>query len=147
MTGIRPMRMTTNRLGSAFAGAVLGLILVAPARGFSADGGPITLESLLLEMVDRDALARWPEPSYTCRQASSYDRRSLAPGQPGWFANEDTGQYLRVETNAARLESVMLDAEGPGCIVRWWTGSIAGEIGPPGLVRVYLDGSATPVIE
>ena len=38
-------------------------------------------------MVDRDALARWPGPPYTCLQASSWDRGSVAPDKPGWFAN------------------------------------------------------------
>ncbi len=139
--------MRTDRLTSAFAQAVTGMLLLAPAPALPAEGVPITLESLLNEMIDRDALARLPEPSYTCRQASSHDRRSVAPDEPGWFANQDTGQDLRIETNGGRRESVMLDAEGPGCIVRWWTGSIAGEIGPPGRVRVYLDGSPTPAVE
>src|SRR5579862_9876851 len=35
-------------------------------------GDPVTFESLLREMVDRDAIARFPEPAYTCKQFSSY---------------------------------------------------------------------------
>ena len=42
---------------------------------------PITLNTLLQEMVDRDAVARWPAPAYTCKQASSYDRQRTGPGQ------------------------------------------------------------------
>ena len=34
-------------------------------------------------MVDRDALARWPEPDYTCKEFTSYDRASVSPGQTG----------------------------------------------------------------
>jgi nicotinamidase-related amidase len=108
---------------------------------------PISLASLLEEMVDREVLARWPAPAYTCKQESSWDRRSVAPDKPGWFANVDTGQYLRVETNGTRLESVMLDAAGPGCVVRWWAGGTTPEMGPPGTIRIYLDGSPKPILE
>ena len=36
----------------------------------------ISLKTLLHEMTDRSALARWPENTYTCKQFSSYDRSS-----------------------------------------------------------------------
>ena len=63
-----------------------------PAPGSPAIASPapgeITLESLLHEMIDRDAVARWPDPAYKCLHASSYDRRSKTPDDPaGWFAN------------------------------------------------------------
>lgn len=114
-----------------------------------AGSGPkaISLTSLLEEMVDRDALARWPAVPYACRQFSSYDRGAVSPDKPGWFANMDTGQYLRVETNGTRVESVMLDAAGPGCIVRWWAGGTTPQMGPPGVIRIYLDQASTPVFE
>ncbi len=58
---------------------------------------PVTLESLLREMVDREAVARWPEPSYTCKQFSSYDRASKSPkDEKGWFAKAEVSQFLRV---------------------------------------------------
>jgi hypothetical protein len=98
-------------------------------------------------MVDRDALARWPAVPYTCRQFSSYARGAVSPDKPGWFANIDTGQYMRVETNGIRVESVMLDAAGPGCIVRWWAGGTTPQMGPPGTIRIYLDEASTPVFE
>jgi hypothetical protein len=107
----------------------------------------ITLTTLLNEMVDRQALSRWPDPPYTCRQFSSYDRQSVAPDKPGWFANMDTGQYVRVETNGTRMESVMFDANGPGCIVRWWAGGTTPQMGPPGTIRIYLDEVELPVLE
>ena len=74
-------------------------------------------------MTDFEAVARWPKPEYTCRQASSYDRRSKTPGDPaGWFANTDNmdglGADLRWETIAGRRECVMLDVDGPGAIAR-----------------------------
>ncbi|HCF94291.1 MAG TPA: DUF2961 domain-containing protein, partial [Verrucomicrobia bacterium] len=61
------------------------LILTVPGMAVQ----PVSLESLLDEMVNRDHLAQLPAVSYTCSQASSYDRGSVAPDQPGWFANMD----------------------------------------------------------
>ncbi|MCC6679164.1 MAG: DUF2961 domain-containing protein [Phycisphaerales bacterium] len=102
---------------------------------------------MLREMVDREALARFPDPPYTCRQFSSYDRASVSPDQPEtWFANGDVNQYLRVEEakgagGKVRKEWVMADMAGPGAVVRIWSAN------PKGVMRVYLDGEARPVIE
>ena len=114
---------------------LVGLALVASA----AAAAPITLASLLTEMVDRDALARFPEPAYTCRQFSSYDRASKSPTE-NWFANNDFNQFLRTETNGGRKEWVLMDAAGPGAIVRIWSAN------PPGActMRFYLDGAEEP---
>ncbi len=51
--------------------------------------GTVSLQSLLAELTDRNAVAKWPQPEFTSFEASSYDRRRIAPGQPGWFANND----------------------------------------------------------
>lgn len=103
----------------------------------------ITFEALLDEMVDRGAAARFPHPAYTCRQASSYDRASVSPDQPGtWMANNDRSFFIRSEANHGRQEWVMLDAEGPGCVVRFW----ATSGNPIGNIRVYIDGADQPVI-
>jgi hypothetical protein len=103
----------------------------------------VTLSSLLSEMIDRDAITRFPEPAYVCLQASSYDRASVAPDKPGWFANHDTAQFIREETNGNRKEWVLMDAEGPGAIVRWWITAPHYRT----TVRIYFDGSNTPAIE
>ena len=50
---------------------------------------PVTLETLLDEMVSVEEQALYPVPSYTCRQESSYDRASVSPDSAGWFANSD----------------------------------------------------------
>ena len=103
---------------------------------------PISLDSLLTEMTDRPAIARLPDPAYTCRQSSSYDRKSKDPSDPeGWFANGDYNQFIRIEEKDGRKEFVMHDADGPGAIVHVWSAN------PKGTMRVYLDGSPTPVIE
>ncbi|MCG3122763.1 MAG: hypothetical protein GIKADHBN_01165 [Phycisphaerales bacterium] len=102
----------------------------------------VTLRSLLEEMIDRDAIARFPSPAYTCRQASSYDRASTSPtNAETWFANRDHGQFIRMEENAGRQEWVLMDEAGPGAVVRFWSAN------PDGTIRVYLDGGSQPVIE
>ena len=98
--------------------------------------------SLLGEMTDLKRLTSLPSPSYTTKQFSSYDRGSKTfSDHAGWFANNDRGQYLRVEERAGRKEYVMMDADGPGAGVRIWSAN------PEGTLRVYIDESSTPAIE
>ena len=115
--------------------------LAAPC--IDARGAEVTLETLLREMTDYAAVARWPEPEFTCRQASSYDRGTVAPDKPGWFANNDQNQFIRIETNQGRTEKVMLDADGPGCIVRFW---LTTDGNKKGTLRFYLDGATEPAL-
>ncbi|HLK60753.1 MAG TPA: glycoside hydrolase family 172 protein [Chthonomonadaceae bacterium] len=125
---------------NTFANFLLLFILLS----LPAQRGTITLASLLREMTDRDAVARWPSPEYAERQASSYDRRSKTPADPeGWFANDDFSQFIRSEENAGRREWVMMEADGPGCVVRIWFGGMK----PMGILRFYLDGAPIPAIE
>lgn len=108
----------------------------------------VDLGSLLRDMLDRDRLARLAEPPFRCAQASSYDRDSVAPDQPGWFANDDRSEFMRTEINDGRREHVMLDVDGPGAIVRFWA-TWDGARGRPfsdGTLRVYLDGEPAPAI-
>jgi len=100
----------------------------------------ITTASLLADMTDLAAMAEFPDPPYTCQQFSSYDRAAKSPTED-WFANGDCGQYLRVEDKDGRKEHVMMDAEGPGAIVRIWSAN------PNGTLRIYLDGADKPVLE
>jgi hypothetical protein len=117
----------------------------ATARG---EDRTISLESLLAEMIDRDAVARYPDPPYLCKHESSYDRRSKTPDDPaGWFANEDNMEGMHIpmkwEDHQGRRECVMMDVDGPGAVVRFWTGGKK----PEGKVRFYLDGADAPAIE
>jgi len=145
-----------GRVGTLIARRVLGgsllallLLKVLPAPAAE----PVSLESLLQDMVDRDRLARVPSPAYVCRQASSYDRNTVGVDKPGWFANWDRSQFVRTEQNAGRREYVMLDAAGPGAVVRFW-GTWHGprvdrrlEPFSNGTLRVYLDRRPKPAIE
>ena len=119
--------------------AALALTLSAAAR---ADEAVVTFDSLLEEMTDFRRLAEFPEPAYTCRQFSSYDRDSTSPDdEETWFANRDAGNYLYLEYHDEREEAVMMDADGPGAVVRFWSAN------PKGTVRFYLDGAEEPAIE
>ncbi len=129
---------------------VLALLLSLPMACTLTEGvETITFETLLEEMTDRDAPARLPAASFTCRQFSSFDRDTVAPGQPGWFANWDRSQFVRQEEKDGRIEHVLMDADGPGAVVRFWGtwhGPGGGEFSN-GTLRIYLDGSEQPVIE
>jgi len=122
------------------------LFAVAALLSFSAcTDKTITFDSLLQEMLCRDNQAKFPQPYYTCSQFSSYDRQSVAPDQPGWYANWDRSDFIRTETNNGRREFVMYDADGPGAIVRFWV--TLASYGGKGILRIYLDGNELPVIE
>jgi hypothetical protein len=126
--------------------AVVSLALATAAHAADA----ITLKSLLAEMVDRDALARFPEPAYVCSQASSYDRDATAPDNPQtWFANWDRSQFVRIDEKDGKKEYVLMDQDGPGAVVRIWA-TWHGPGGGPfsdGTLRIYIDGADQPVIE
>lgn len=99
----------------------------------------VSTSSLLDEMLDRNAVTQ--VPNYVCRQASSYDRAAKSPDE-NWFANADASQFIRVEQNGDREESVLMEAQGPGAIVRWW-------ITAPHYKNnfyVYIDGATEPTI-
>jgi hypothetical protein len=115
--------------------AVISLSLLSAAD-------TVTFASLLGDMVDRDRMARFPNPTFVTGQASSYDRASVSPDKPGWFANHDYDQCIRTETIEGRTEYVIMDVDGPGAITRFWKAGSDDK----NHVRIYLDGSQTPVI-
>mgnify|MGYP001609750708 CR=1 FL=1 len=94
-------------------------------------------------MTDFGFVARWPEPFYTCVQADSMDRRRIAPDQPDWFV-KSCENFVRVDEVAGRRRHVLMDAAGPGAIVRFF---VTSHCAKPGKLRIYLDGSEAPVLE
>ncbi|MCK4957917.1 MAG: hypothetical protein KAT00_00920, partial [Planctomycetes bacterium] len=92
---------------------------------------PVGFDSLLKEMVDRDAITRFPDPKFRLLQASSYDRGTKDPHEDndkGWYANIDRSQFIRTEVNRGREEWVIMDHKGPGAVARMWlTGNNAGK--------------------
>lgn len=130
--------------GAARAGTVRVLacsaLLAGGYRAVADDA--IALESLLRGMVDRAAIAEFPRPEFTCRQASSYNRRSQAADRPGWFAGGDFDQFEgRLEVDG-RTEWVLLDTPGPGVVTRWWL----TQVRDAGTIRIYLDGGREPLV-
>ena len=106
----------------------------------------ISIESLLNEMVNRDEKARFPSPIFSCKQSSSYDRRTKVKGEEGWFSNWDRSNFIGVEKKNGRTEFIMMDAKGPGAIVRFWM-TFSGENSGSGTMRIYIDDMAEPAIE
>lgn len=124
--------------------------MLATLAGWSLAADKVSIRSLLSEMTDRDALARFPAPNYVCAQSSSYDRDSTSPDDKAtWFANWDRSQFVRTEEKDGRKEYVLHDADGPGALVRFWA-TWHGPHGGPfsnGTLRVYIDGAEKPAIE
>ncbi|MGN6181529.1 MAG: DUF2961 domain-containing protein, partial [Mucilaginibacter sp.] len=121
---------------------LISLLIPLCFSNFSYAQSAVNLRSLLTEMVNYDEMARWPSIAYIEKQASSYDRASIAPGKPGWFANADASQYISTELVNGRKENVMLDANGPGAVVRFWITTFKRH----GNLRIYLDNNYKPVL-
>lgn len=123
----------------AFLGFFLAVVCCCIKEESSYD---VTLESLLREMTCRDAITRFPDPFYKQAQISSYDRRTVAKGEPGWWANDDGAGYERLDTISGRYEKVMCDLKGAGAVTRIWMTTKEKF----GTMRIYLDGSKKPQI-
>ena len=113
----------------------------------------VSLTSLLQEMVDRDALARYPQTDFRLKQHSSYNRASTTPSDAkGWFTNRDFNaketdrNFIRIEENNGQKEWVLMDHEGAGAIVRsWMPWRNQSNGGSKITIRIYLDGASEPV--
>jgi len=106
----------------------------------------ITLKTLLQELTNREHMAEYPSPNYVCKQFSSYDRASVTKNDKSWYSNWDRTMFVKTETNSGRKEYVMMDAKGPGAIVRFWM-TFAGENSGKGTLRIYLDNNPIAAIE
>ncbi len=109
----------------------------------------INLATLLNEMVNRDQLANFPKSDYKCLQSSSYNRESVSPDKPGWFADGDGIGFIRTEVNNGREEWVIMEDNGPGVITKIWAVcfyyGLEDTIGAN--IRFYLDGATEPIIK
>ena len=100
----------------------------------------VTMASLLDEMISYDAVTGYPAVNYRAAQVSSYDRRTVDPHEPGWFANDDGAGFERLDTIRGRVEKVLFDEKGPGAITRIWMTTNDKR----GTLRFYFDGASTP---
>lgn len=99
----------------------------------------ISLSMLLNDMASYETPANYPEIPYKTYQISSYDRRTVSPDKPGWFANDDGFGFERLDTIGGRVEKVLFDEDGPGVITRIWMTTRDKR----GSLRFYFDGSNT----
>lgn len=108
----------------------------------------VTFSGLLEEMTDRDSITRFPSPVFRTLQASSYNRESVSPDKPGWFADSDGEGFIRTEEIEGKPYWVIMEDDGPGCIVKIWAvcfyygmDNVTG-----GNVKIFLDGNPEPAI-
>lgn len=110
----------------------------------------ISMQSLLREMVDRKQLVEYPESiPYKVMQASSYNRASVSPDQPGWFADSDGVFCIRTEKNRkGETEWVLMEDKGPGAITKIWAVCFYYGLNDTtgANLKIYLDGEEEPTI-
>jgi len=120
--------------------------IIATIGGCINSNHETSLTSMVNDMVNRDMAAEFPNPEFTLKQYSSYDQNTVAPDKDGWFANHDASWFIRQEENDGRREFVMLDADGPGAVVRFWM-TFGNKDAYTGTLRFYFDGSDIAEIE
>lgn len=110
----------------------------------------VTQGSLFEEMVCFSRLSSAGGMNYRAVQYSSYDRRSVSPGDSTWFANEDGfggepvpgfEEVLAAPDSSGTGTYLICDIRGPGVIQRLWTAGISG------VIRVFLDSPAKLLYE
>ena len=121
------------------------IIILSTCTSKKANVRVISYSSLLNDMIDREKLARFPDPGYVLLQTSSWDRSQTSPQDTStWFANADYNHWIREERVDNRTEYVIMDAHGPGAITRWWIPQEQSL--KHRTLRIYLDGNPEPVI-
>jgi len=122
----------------------MAAVFSAGQKPANAEEKKISLAGLLDRVASLDWLYLPPAPAEKQVQFSSYDRKArIENGKKiDWFANDDSGNYLAEEEQPGGKEYLMADFKGPGVMVRIWSAN-------PGRDRwrIYLDGSAEPMID
>ncbi|MBU2914125.1 glycoside hydrolase family 172 protein [Reichenbachiella agariperforans] len=134
---------------------LFGLFVTLSSYAAVAQQEEVSITSLLQEMVDREAIARFPQSNFRLKQESSYNRASQSPEDSvGWFINHDYNSsdedhnFIRIEENEGQQEWVLMDQKGPGAIVRTWMPFMkANQPDTDIQIKIYLDGSDRPVLE
>ena len=122
---------------------LFAICAISPRLPPAAVARAITVESLLLEMVDLENLAVRPEPSLNRPKLRATTATATIGGE-AWFANRDVGQYVRTETtDNGRQEHVLADLKGPGTVTRFWSANPDRT----NTTRFYFDGEVEPRLE
>lgn len=120
--------------------ALVALLGANPVIAQPGAPGVITLQSLVQQMVNPDAVAEFPAYANTSGLEGSKD--PLARTEY-FYSDTDGGNFQRDIIGASGgTEHVMLDVTGPGALTRLF---VAGPSFAGHNIRVYLDGSTTPV--
>jgi len=129
-------------------GFLLGIIFFISSAGLHAQEAEVNISTLLEEMVDRDLITQFPTSNYQSKQASSYNRESVSPDLPGWFADSDGVSFEKVEEVNGKKEWVLMEDLGPGVITKIWAVCFYyGLDDTEGAnINIYLDGNPKPVI-
>ena len=121
---------------------VFAAVFVFIALGQACLAESFTYVDLVKKLTDLEGLSVLPQPGEKCMQWSSYDRASKYDEATGkylnWDANGDSNGYIRDEDG----KQVLAEMNGPGCIWRIWSARPQ-----KGHIRIYLDGSSTPVVD
>ncbi|MGQ1787970.1 glycoside hydrolase family 172 protein [Saccharicrinis sp. GN24d3] len=144
-----------NQSGKMYQLSSLFLMAILMLSACAQPPKEVSIESLLTEMIDREAVARFPEKDFRLKQESSYNRASVNPEDTvGWFINKDfnsnekDSNFIRIEDNNGQQEWVLMDHQGAGAIVRTWMPfRNAKNPGTNSIIKFYLDGSPEPVLE
>ena len=127
----------------------IGILLITGMLSCGEKNDPVTLASLIDEMVSYEMPATFPLTGYQSLQSSSYNRRSVSPDSAGWFADSDGICFIRTEEINGKTEWVIMEHDGPGCITRIWTPffyyNFNNRTGPD--IRFYLDDNPEPAID
>lgn len=145
------MKNRTKKVSHIISFCVVILVILSSC---SLPDKEVSIESLLNEMVDRDAIASFPQKDFRLKQESSYNRASKTPDDPkGWFknqdnnANENNHNFIRVEENNGQKEWVVMDHQGAGAIVRTWMPFLNPDnASTTSEIKIYLDGASEPVL-
>jgi hypothetical protein len=123
--------------------AVFFSIVICTSVTFSAE--TLTYTDLAERLTNLERLSYLPQEGESCRQWSSYDRKSYYDEKTGTYVNWDSNGdgfggdgFIRIEED----KLVLAEMEGPGCIWRIWSATPQ-----KGHVRIYLDGSETPAVD
>jgi len=107
------------------------------------DEADVSMSSLLAEMTDRGALARWADPPWSHRHRSSTQRPVDEPGAWGWHRNEDFGHYSGMTVRDGRRLHTLIDVDGPGVITRIWSANPEAV----GNVLIFIDDQVPAFID